>query len=560
MNTKRGSWSIHHLFFICYNKAMTKSKIFLTLSLSFIFGIFAQSFWEIDLWLVYLLAVAPIIAIAINYRNKIILISGFAILFLVLGIWLVDRDLNKLDNLDLNGKSFEGLVIVEKEPEIRENYQKIVAKVVLRSRTPKSAKILVNVPLHADIAYGDEITVNCNLKIPENKSRIGPATSSFPPTGGSDSARDEAFSFDYKMYLAKDGIYYLCEKAKIEKTGRNKGNKIYIAILKLKNNLEKNLSAVIPEPEVALAKGLIIGGSSQLPQKIQENFGRTGMSHIVAVSGYNVTIIAEYLIWFFIFIGFWRRQAFWFAIIGIIIFVAMTGFPSSAVRAGVMGSLLLWAMKNGRLANSYNAIIFAGSIMLAINPLALRWDIGFQLSFLAALGIIVFAPFWEKIFIKQHKALGFSEIFFLSLSAQIFVLPVVFYNFHIFSAVSLIANLLVLPLIPLSMLLVFLCAVAGFIFHPLSLVLAWLAYLPLKYEIWVINTLASLDWSSMEIKNFGWQGTVLWYILLAAVIYLLKNRKKAMQNRKFRLVVTDGIVGDPMCDNFYSKKSRIVKD
>ena len=296
--------------------------------------------------------------------------------------------------------------------------------------------------------------------------------------------------------------------------------------MKLKNNLEENINKVIPEPEAALAKGLIIGGSSGLPKKVQENFSKTGMSHIVAVSGYNVTIIAEYLIWFFIFIGFWRKQAFWFAILGIIIFVAMIGFPSSAVRAGVMGGLLLWAMKNGRLANSYNAIIFAGAVMLLINPLALRWDIGFQLSFLAALGIIALAPFWEKYFIKRNKAMGFSEIFFLSLSAQIFVMPIIFYNFHIFSSVSLIANLLVLPLIPLSMLLVFLVAAFGLISTLFSLPFAWLAYMPLKYEIWIINALAGLNWSSREVQNFGWSKIILWYIILSGLVFFLRKREK----------------------------------
>lgn len=499
---------------------MVKSKIFLILLLSFILGIFTRSFWELDGWLVYFLTVAPIIFIVVNYRNKLILIAGFASLFFVAGVGLADKDLAKLDSLDLNGKSLEGLAIVIKEPEGKDNYLKIT----LRHEISK-LQILANAPLYSSLNYGDEIKVSCTLKIPENKSRIGPATSSFPPAGGSDSARDEAFSFDYRMYLAKDRIYYICENAQLEKTGENKGHKIYVAILKLKNNLEKNISAVIPEPEAALAKGLIIGGSSQLPKKIQENFSRTGMSHIVAVSGYNVAIIAEYLIAFFIFVGFWRRQAFWFAISGIIIFVAMIGFPSSAVRAGVMGSLLLWAMKNGRLANSYNAIIFAGAVMLALNPLALRWDVGFQLSFLAAIGIIAGAPFWEKIFIKQHRALGFSEIFFLSLSAQIFVLPIIFYNFHIFSAVALIANVLVLPLIPLSMLLVFLAAVSGFLLPPLAAVFAWLAYLPLKYEIWVINTLAGLSWASREVANFGWFGFVIWYAVLFFLLLLLKRTR-----------------------------------
>lgn len=486
---------------------MTKSKIFLVLSLSFILGIFLASNLKMDVFLiyphanntfgagVYALSIISIIIITLGYKNKITLMAGLAILFLALGIWLTDKKLAAAKNSDLDGKNISGNAIVIKEPEEKDNYKNIVAK------TGEGLRVLLRTNINADIGYGDELKIECTLKIPENKE-----------------------DFNYKMYLAKDKIFYLCQNANFSKTGKNYGNKIYARILNLKNKMSENINRVIPYPESALGNGLIFGGSGDLPKDLKDNFSRTGMTHIVAVSGYNVTIIAEYLILFGIFIGLWRKQAFWFAIFGIFLFILMCGFPSSAVRAGVMGSLLLWAMKNGRLANSWNAIIFAGAVMLAINPLVLRWDIGFQLSFLAAIGIISLAPFWENIFVKNHKALGFSEIFLLTLSAQIFVLPVILYNFHTLSLVSLVANLLILLIIPVSMLLVFLTAAAGLISELLSLPFAWLAYLPLKYEVWMIKTLGELPWSSKTMENFGWQRFLLWYLALGLAIFLLKKK------------------------------------
>ncbi len=477
---------------------MTKSKIFLVLSLSFISGIFLASFFKLDAFLFYALAVISVIIVTLGYKNKIALIVGLAILFLALGIWRTQSDLQKIAENNLDGKNISENVVVAKEPEEKDNYKNIVVK------TEEGLKVLVRANINSDINYGDELKIECALKIPENKE-----------------------DFDYKMYLAKDKIFYLCQGAKFEKTGNNRGNKLYAGILNLKNKMAGNINRVVPYPESALGSGLIFGGSGDLPKELKNNFSRTGMTHIVAVSGYNVTIIAEYLILFGIFFGLGRKQAFWFAIFGIILFVTMIGLPSSAVRAGVMGSLLLWAMKNGRLANSWNAIIFAGAVMLFINPLVLRWDIGFQLSFLAAIGIIALAPFWEKVFIKNHKALGFSEIFFLTFSAQIFVLPVILYNFQTLSVVSLAANLLIFPVIPVSMLLVFLTAVAGLIFTTLSLPFAWLAYLPLKYEVWIIETLGGLTWASKPIKSFGWQGFFLWYLALGLAVYLLKKKLNA---------------------------------
>jgi competence protein ComEC len=499
---------------------MTKSRIFLILSLSFIVGVFARSIWRIDILFCFLLLAAAVIILAVFWENKVAAVAAFSFFFLALGIWRTDTSLQKLNNLNLDGKEFSGKVWVVKEPEPKENYQKVIVE------TQYKEKFLINAPLFSEINYGDEINLKCNLKIPEQFSE----------------------GFDYQMYLAKDGILYLCQKADMKKAGINKGNKIYphtnskkladnltgtfseigvgvnISILNFKNKMAGVLQEMIPQPEAALANGLIFGGTSSMSKDVQNNFSKTGMSHIVAVSGYNVTIIAEYLILFFIFIGLWRKQAFWAAIVGIFIFVAMTGFPSSAVRAGVMGSLLLWAMKNGRLANSWNAIIFAAGIMLLLNPLLLKWDIGFQLSFLATIGIVVFSPFWEKVFIKKHKALGFSEIFCLSFSAQIFVLPIIMFNFHTLSLVSLVANLLILPIIPLSMLLVFMVSVAGLFSGYLALPFAWIAFLPLKYEMFIINTLANISWSSKVIENFSWQMMATWYAILFALVFLLRKK------------------------------------
>lgn len=515
---------------------MTKSKIFLVLSLSFIFGIFLASFFKPDAVLICFLLVASVIALALGYKNKKALVFSGAVLFFAFSLWHTAQKLKILDNPPFKQKEFSGEAIVIKEPVQKENYQQITAEINFGHPMSK-VRILINANKYKEINYGDKLSVSCLLQIPENhpvipsgaRNLIGTSDSSLGSLGN---AQDEASSFDYRMYLAKDKIYYLCQGTKIEKIGENSGNKFYAAVLKLKNKMAENVNRVIPYPHSALANGLIFGGSSDLPKVLKNNFSRTGMTHIVAVSGYNVTIIAEYLIWFFIFIGFWRKQAFWFAVIGIILFVVMVGLPSSAVRAGVMGTLLIWAAKNGRLANSWNAIIFAGAVMLLINPLLLRWDIGFELSFLATLGIISFAPFWEKYLIKNHKALGFTEIFFLSLSAQIFVLPIIFYNFHTMSLVSLAANLLILLIIPLSMLLVFLTAAAGFIFHPLALAFAWLAYLPLKYEVWIINALGGLPWVSREIINFRWEWMALWYLILIAVVAFAKRNLKKLNFQK----------------------------
>jgi competence protein ComEC len=434
-------------------------------------------------------------------------------MFFLGGIWITENKFERMPALDgsaLGGKSlnqdsqnFSGIVIVSKEPQSKDRLQNIIIT-PQNQKDFNGQKFLLTVPAFPEYFYQDKLKVDCTLEVPKNKEG----------------------TFDYRMYLAKDGIFYLCKSPKIELVEKSDGNNFFSWVLKIKNKFKQNINELLPSPEAGLMSGLILGGTGDLPQSVNDNFSRTGMTHIVAVSGYNVTIIAEYLILLGIFLGLWRNQAFWFAIAGIILFIFMVGLPSSAVRAGVMGTVLLWGMKNGRLGNSQNAIVFAAAVMLLLNPLLLWWDIGFQLSFLATLGIVYFYPIAEKYLIKKQKVGGLSEILFLSISAQIFVIPIILFNFEKLSLISPLANLLVLPIIPFTMLIGFLASLLDFILPILGKLLAWLAFLLLKYEVEVINFLAGLKFSSIEIKNFSGIGMVIWYASLFLAIYGFKRKNK----------------------------------
>jgi competence protein ComEC len=502
---------------------MSKSKFFLTLLLGFIGGVFVRSFFEISQNLFFLLLISSLVMLFIFYKNKFAAAAAFILCAFVFGGWITDGAIGKTKNLVHIGETFQGNAVVEKVS-LSSFGQNIIIRMenLSAEKAGENFSVLLQAPQYPQYEYGDLLEMSCILKPIEN--------------------RDD--SFDYQMYMAKDDVLYQCDSVKsslvrgapqfngVRKIGENEGSWIYSKIISMRTMFENKITRVIPQPYGTLASGLLFGGSGGLSKDIQNDFSRTGMTHIVAVSGYNVTIIAEYLILLGIILGLWRKQAIWFALAGIILFVVMIGLPASAVRAGVMGGVLLWAMKNGRLANAENAIIFAGAIMLAINPLLLRWDVGFQLSFLATLGIVASSSFWEKSFIKRHQALGISEIIALSLSAQIFVLPIIAYNFHTASSVSLLANVLILPIIPISMLLIFLVCVFGFIFAPLSLVFAWLAFLLLFYEIKLIHILAGFPWASVTIDNIPEYFIVIYYIILMYVIILVKKSQAKNLNDK----------------------------
>src|SRR3990172_7438307 len=235
---------------------MTKSKIFLILSLSFIGGIFSASFWKnliVDYY--FLLAVALLlIFLIVFYKNKIVYIATFTILFFLFGIWLTDIKLNKLTDVSLNSQKFSGQALIVKEPENNGKFQKIIAKIPLGSEASKSQKILLNTGLYPEYKYGDEINLKCTLETPKNFED----------------------GFDYRMYLAKDGIYYICSGPKIELLTRHKGNEFYNAVINLKNRFGQAIAEIIPAPEAGLLEGLLLGGNNKLPKNILDNFSRTG--------------------------------------------------------------------------------------------------------------------------------------------------------------------------------------------------------------------------------------------------------------------------------------------
>src|SRR4030042_7158717 len=343
------------------SKFLTGSKIFFILATSFLGGVFAASFFRVENYLLLILVAVALAMFVRNYKNRKTVVAGAAVLFLALGVWRsnvsLDTAKNNLAGQNLGPVEFVG--IVASEPEIGEKNQKIIVSMNFEEYTRKPVcgftligdvkkKVLINTPLYSKYAYGDELKINCIIEAPKNR---------------------EDSRFDYQMYLAKDGIYRICNKAQITTISRNKGNRVYLTILAMKNKFEEKLSQVFPDPEGAYLKGLLLGGSKRMPRGLADAFSRTGTSHTVAVSGYNVTIVVAFLMWLGIYLGLWRQQVFSFAIIGIVFFILMTGAPSSAVRAGIMGGLVIWAMKEGRLANSTDALIFAASMMLAINPL-----------------------------------------------------------------------------------------------------------------------------------------------------------------------------------------------
>src|SRR3989344_107249 len=260
-------------------------------------------------------------------------------------------------------------------------------------------------------------------------------------------------------------------------------------IFSVKEKFEKSVGLSIPEPNASFINGILLGSRQNIPDDLKEAFNKTGTTHILAISGYNIMIISWAVLGGLIYF-FRRRVAFWISVGIIIVFVILTGASASVVRAAIMGLLLSFASGYGRLYDQKNSIILAGAIMIWFNPFVLVFDIGFQLSFAAVLGLIYLYPWLDYKAHKLSELGGMKELVLMTLSAQVAVAPLLIYYFGGFSPISLPANILILPFVPVAMLLGFIAGLVGMISVSLGQLVCYLAWAVTTYQIGIVRYLS----------------------------------------------------------------------
>lgn len=481
---------------------MTKSRIFFYFCLSFVGGIFISSILgfftpHLILGAGLVLGLLPISAL---WKYKKIALAGFCILFLVLGVWRHQTAELKIIHPQEKETTFIGTVI--QEPDIRENSTKLT----LTEAKPRSiqGKILVTTNRYPEYHYGDKLKIAGKLQSPQK----------FP-------------DFNYRNYLAKDGIYSVIYHPKVELMEKNQGNFIYAKILQFKNKLRESIEQNLSPPQGSILGAMILGDKKKMSEELKGKLNVAGVRHITAISGMHIMILAGILMYLGTALNLRRGQAFYFAIILLALFILMVGLPASAVRAGIMGGLFLLAQKVGRLKSVSRAIVMAAAAMLALNPLLLKFDVGFQLSFLAVMGIIYLMPSfqnWLK-FIPNSRVFPLRGLLAMTLAAQTFTLPILIYNFGYMSSVSPITNVLIVPLLPYIMVLGFISGLAGIIWQPLGWVLSWPAWFLLTYLVKVVDFFSQFSWTRLTLE-ISWLWLVLVYLILGLLAWRLNKKRK----------------------------------
>ncbi|MEK7194049.1 MAG: ComEC/Rec2 family competence protein [Patescibacteria group bacterium] len=426
------------------------------------------------------------------YKNKKFFLLAALSLFIIVGTfyysWYEQYQFKNL-NIPFNQET-EFIGLVSAEPE-KGASQKLVVDLEKQYR----GRILIKTSPYPSFNYGDLIKFEGVIKQPESES--------------------------YANYLAKDGIFGTTDFPKAEIVFTGQGNVVKTALFKLKSGIVDNFQKVLPPEKSAFLAGITLGERAEFSKEFKEAMSNSGTTHLVALSGYNISIlviaIASSLGYLFS-----RRLTFWLTLAIILGFVLMTGAEASVVRAAIMGGILLLAKQVGRLYSFKNAIAIAAFLMVLQNPKVLSFDIGFQLSFMALLGILYLMPAIKKFFRinEEPGLLSWRENLLTTFSAQTAVAPLLIIYFGKFSLLSLLANLLILTIIPATMTLGFILGALGFVSYYLSLIFGWFVNFFLLYETFIIKFFGGLD--ILKINSLSIPLSVFYYVILVAFMLYVR--------------------------------------
>lgn len=465
-------------------------RIFTLISCLFLSGTLLASFINIDLrasWPIFALgAIALVLVAFVNFllKNKFLALFSLSLIIFLSAMAYYSYFDQGFPPCTSNGEiTFAGRIVTK--PEIDYKQQKLVIQTEIFNATTQrnqSAKLLVTLPRFPQYHFGERLEITAVVEQPVILD-----------------------GFDYAGYL----------KGKlITGTVRNPANVTFVAAnsgfgWKIDENLfnassyfEQALNRVVPEPQASLAAGILLGIKRNISDEFLSSLQKTGLTHIIALSGYNVTIIiAIFMNLVSVYLG--KKKSFYLGLLFILAFVVMTGACSSVVRAAIFSMMLIFGKTIGRRGDQTNLMLLAAVAMVAFNPFIIRSDLGFQLSFLAFAGLIYFSPIIAKIIDKFDRKKIVSDFWKHSLAetlgAQLAVFPLILLQFGTVSFISPVANLLVVFIVPYAMIMTFWVGISSMIYYPLGKFAALLLWPFLEYIIVVVNWLARVPMAFYQV-------------------------------------------------------------
>jgi competence protein ComEC len=399
--------------------------------------------------------------------------------------------------------------VIVSDPDIRSTTVHINISVEKINGAPARGTSLAFLPPHTNAAYGEKVEVKGVVELPE--SFVG----------------DAGNEFDYPGYLRVQGVSALVVGAHLQSVQPALWS-LTGALYSLKHFFNTAIDRMLPKPDSALLEGMLLGERRGLSAALTQAFVVAGLIHIVILSGYSMSIVAEAVLRAGSFLP--RRMNYFLGGALMILFVVMTGAAVTTIRACAMALIALIARIFHRRAIALRALGAAAFGMLLWNPLIIS-DASFIISVIATFGLITISPWVENklhFITEKYEARAIATS---TLSVQIFVLPALLYFTGNLSFFALPANLLVLPILPFALF-------AGFIAGIASCINSFLAYIPaliadafLRYILFIVHLINNIPYSAVTIISFPFWAAVACYIPLTLWAISIYRKNLVMQEK-----------------------------
>lgn len=461
-------------------------------------GIILESVLNVSLLVVALLLSAAFVSALWWRRFETVSLLAVSLCLLLMCVGLVRTQWYEAQFVDspLASEVGERVTLtgwVAQEPDERSTFTQLFIQT-------ETDRVLVRIDRFVNVSYGDEVQVSGKLEVPEVF------------------VTDTGRAFDYPRYLQVRGVQYVISFASIEVVESSRGNPLLALLYQSKLFFIEKLEVSIPSPQVDLGIGLLLGVKQALGDELETAFRQTGIIHIVVLSGYNIMLVVGFFWW----LSSWvlpLRGRIVFGLIGITLFALLVGLSATVMRASLMAAILLIGKWIGRPYDVLRALLFAAGVMMLINPYILLFDIGFQLSFMATLGLVLVLPQFESTLATDTSSLKLVDLFRATVVTQIFVLPLLMYHIGEVSLVSVLVNMLVLPMVPLAMMLTFVVGLVSMVSVSLGTLAGVLAQLSLQYILLLAEWFGRLPLAVVVIPEVGLPAVLSMYAAIALVYY-----------------------------------------
>ena len=405
----------------------------------------------------------------------------------------------------------EGTVV--RDPEKRENTTHITVEVENVAGTSIyrcACRVLVFADRFTEISYGDRVSVIGTLRKPEAFET------------------DTGRTFNYPKYLLAHGITHTVMPKEISILAHGEGSPLIAGLVSVKHALIRGIESALPEPESALLAGLLLGEKQSLGENLTDSFRKAGVVHIIVLSGYNVAVVSNAVLFA---AAFFLPRAWALTVAGVFIlaFAVMTGASETTIRASAMALIVLFARFLHRPTESIRILLLVAAGMALLNPYLVLFDLSYQLSILATLGLVLFSDKIAKRLPFIPETLGLREIVATTIGTQLTVLPLLILSVGSVSAVFLFANVLVLPAVPLAMFFGFVAALLALFSWVLAFPFSLAAYGILSYVIAVSVFFGELPFSAFQIPNEWALPAFLWLMILYALGFFFFAKRKTLE-------------------------------